>query len=870
MKKQTILKRIAASTLAAVMIFSSVFGNVSMNVRAEGETVKVERSEIATISAKTHVEDLNNLYDGSTSTYVDSKYWEYETNATSPQWYLFELTESAKISQVRIHPRTDSTNGRPTGYTIYAGVSEDALTEVTSGTIDLDHVDWTSIPFTATEAKYVKVELTSSTFEAVHVITAAEVELWKENTTVTEPADTFLLESLVDYVHGEMEKEYYPTVIPKVREKLEASLRSAEALLERGDATQEEVDAAFDELFEIKNMLSYIQGDLTELKALVEEVKAIDLSKYTEESAAKLKEALAEAEDTISLGENAVVDFINNSMNSLTAAKDALVEINAESFRGQVEKKLEYVKNTYVRGEYNFYVDQIYEDRLPRIEKILADPNADVTALKSADNHADDIIKMLDEKNKITGLDKKIYDMIRQMEKEDPSDYTEDTWKNFWEKASTARGVVNNPNSSDERTKEVWDALEKAYNELVKVDRFLGELGRLAAEKALVENEDYTRESWIAFQNALYNVQAKLRESKATIDQETYAELKGNLEKTFAELTKGTRGTEYGRDDVWNSKETSYSIKGGQLYVEKEVQNGDGTTTLTVKWVNDGLDPETRGLMHNIDSNGKPMFQKPEWGKRTFDASTWAEVECMQIEVFTEDGNHEYYYYTSEGKAESFFNDGAYPESMREGFTQEIVVPTGSSVFLTLKTVDHKRWSAETFSVGTYYTKEAVAPDETAPEITVKKEYDEKTNKVTVTLTSNEPIETPEGWTKVNDQTFTKVYDKNGDYSVVAKDAAGNETKASFKVTEIKAKEDPKPEDKPNQGDKPNSEDKPNGGSGSGDGKKTESANQPVATVQAASQSSPKTGDSAQIGLIVTIMAAAGAAALFFRRKTTK
>lgn len=59
---------------------------------------------------------------------------------------------------------------------------------------------------------------------------------------------------------------------------------------------------------------------------------------------------------------------------------------------------------------------------------------------------------------------------------------------------------------------------------------------------------------------------------------------------------------------------------------------------------------------------------------------------------------------------------------------------------------------------------------------------------VTVTIVANEAIYTPEGWTEVKtnkEHEFTKVYSKNGKYSVVIKDKAGNESTINFEVIGI-------------------------------------------------------------------------------------
>ncbi len=56
---------------------------------------------------------------------------------------------------------------------------------------------------------------------------------------------------------------------------------------------------------------------------------------------------------------------------------------------------------------------------------------------------------------------------------------------------------------------------------------------------------------------------------------------------------------------------------------------------------------------------------------------------------------------------------------------------------------------------------------------------------VTVTMTTSENIQTPAGWTKVNDTTYTKVIDQNQTLNFVIKDPLGNQTSVSHTVDNI-------------------------------------------------------------------------------------
>ncbi len=81
---------------------------------------------------------------------------------------------------------------------------------------------------------------------------------------------------------------------------------------------------------------------------------------------------------------------------------------------------------------------------------------------------------------------------------------------------------------------------------------------------------------------------------------------------------------------------------------------------------------------------------------------------------------------------------------------------------------------------------------------------------VQVTITANEPIQTPEGWTKVSDTVFTKLYIENTEEKITIYDLSGNSTDITIFVMGIGSEtgEETKPgeEGKPGDSEKPETE----------------------------------------------------------------
>lgn len=93
----------------------------------------------------------------------------------------------------------------------------------------------------------------------------------------------------------------------------------------------------------------------------------------------------------------------------------------------------------------------------------------------------------------------------------------------------------------------------------------------------------------------------------------------------------------------------------------------------------------------------------------------------------------------------------------------------------------------------------------------VKVEYETTPEGVQVTITANEPIQTPDGWTKVSDTVFTKLYTENTEEKITIYDLSGNSTDITIFVTGIGSETgeetNPGEEGKPGDSEKPETED---------------------------------------------------------------
>lgn len=386
--------------------------------------------------------------------------------------------------------------------------------------------------------------------------------------------------------------------------------------------------------------------------------------------------------------------------------------------REQIEALVEQVNDLYEQGKYTFMVDQSVNQALADAEKKLNNPEATEDNLDWSIKYLNNALAaMNDTKNHLSEIEKKIYWMIVEADAADTSLYTEESWAAYAAECQSARGKLNG-NYDDTEMQKCLDAMEKAQAGLVEVDDNLQQLKKLAEEYGEIENEDYTRESWRAFKGALYDIEALLRENKTELSDEEFNQYKTAVISAKDALIAGTAGQEFGihsaddpEKDVWKSKNTDRNIKGGQLYVSNEVINDDGTTTLTITWINDGKDPET-GRAMKLSTNGKV-----EWKDRAFSESDWKKVKKLRIyyiPVGSDDPLHD----TEYVRYEELTADD------RNRFTKEITLPeaggepiAGTRVFLELS---GNNGEPRTYSLGAYLTR-TQAVDKTE----LQKLYDE-------------------------------------------------------------------------------------------------------------------------------------------------
>lgn len=237
---------------------------------------------------------------------------------------------------------------------------------------------------------------------------------------------------------------------------------------------------------------------------------------------------------------------------------------------------------------------------------------------------------------------------------------------------------------------------------LVEVDPNLITLKDFVKECKAIAYDNYTRESWQNLGAAIAQAEEELNKNLEAIDEDVFNALYDSLQEAKDGLVKASSfGAEYGIDEYWLKKssandgtyvyEGNSKVRGGQLYVSGEVVNGDGTTTLMITWINNGINPVNGGLFRNTYYGSKT-----EYSLRPFTESDWEQNDEWWIDVSG-------CLITMENVPDLYLTPDEY-----DGCTKTVVVPTGTTVDLELQSWGNIGSSAHdtarTYSLGTYYT----------------------------------------------------------------------------------------------------------------------------------------------------------------------
>lgn len=542
------------------------------------------------------------------------------------------------------------------------------------------------------------------------------------------------------------------------------------------------------------NILAQEPEVVPEEETTVEKTPVEEETTATEEPTETPEEATGGNEET-TLNDTTTVNEVTDSpvvlaesslKQSTSYPKPEYEQYTVEELKSMLSEKINEVKNLWeTNGGYDYYKDnrniETVLKHLAKAEEYLAEGNSTAMTFSwRVYEMTNAVTTLTSNANILTEIDKKIYELNKEKESLNEADYTAESWKAYADKLSEAMTKVNGSGTSEEKKQQYYDEIVALKNALVKVDQNLTALKQLVSESETIINSQldtdtqvsYTKESWVTFSKAYTAAFEEVNKNLETIDKDLFDKLYNDLlnAKNGLEEAEKVEGEETGVLDEWTEKKVggSTKIRGGQLYVSNETTNNDGTTTITVTWVNDGTYPLTGGYFHNTNTTTSGKFGG-EYTLRPYKESDFKRAGDPFIDVHYTDLNGEY----------KTIREDLTVDAVVDGFVKEFTVPTGSSISLEISNMGNDYYS---YSLGTYYTKNVVAADKTAP--TVDLSYEMTEEGVKVTLTADEAIQSIDGWTKVSDTQYQRVYAGAVDETITVYDLAGNEAEVQLTLAD--------------------------------------------------------------------------------------
>lgn len=468
--------------------------------------------------------------------------------------------------------------------------------------------------------------------------------------------------------------------------------------------------------------------------------------------------------------------------------------------------------------------------------------------------------------------------VVSEAEALNKEDYLTDPWGVMEEKLQEAKAVLDDPLASDTEIADAAQALRDAIDALVKrADKTELEAAINAAED--LKEEDYTEESWTEMQEKLEAAKEVMDDPEAAQTQADDAAKALNdavdalvVDKTALEEAMKTAEEAIGKEYIYQHDDTWEDFLAAYEHAEDVYENPDAEGVDVRKAAEDLIagynelvfESETPAAWFVI-GNTETAIEENALLNETFDLKFTDNGRLLQFVLngteFRLDGTEDGVLFE---EIQDVLNEGNGGDGKNILIVRDCVPPAGG-VYPTERTY-------------TFYF------DQIAPTAEVAYSTEEPTDgDVVVTITFDEPLagtNLPEGWIlSDNGLIAVKTYQENTEEKAVFTDTAGNAVTAEIRITNIdkttQEPEEPEDPEKPENPENPGQPEKPDGpkepDKQNDPGKKPEQSGSKEDSDKEGGKAAVKTGDNANPGVYVSVMAlSAAAAAVIIRKKEEK
>ena len=273
-----------------------------------------------------------------------------------------------------------------------------------------------------------------------------------------------------------------------------------------------------------------VDADKTALDKLIKEIDDLDEAVYTAESWNALQNVLMSAKDILSK-EDAMQEEVDNIVDLLKAAKDALVEVEIiEANKTALSIAIEMAENASLENVVPAVVEE-FNVALENAQIVYDKDNATQEEVDDAFTRLASVMHMLEFFKGDKAALQKMMDQIANLT---ASEYIESTWNALQAVLPAANEVLDNINAMQEEVDEVYTELVKAFVNLrLKPNKDL--LVDLINKANGLNRANYTSASLKLVEDVMAKASEVLNNPEAT---------KEEVEAAVAELTKALAGLE--------------------------------------------------------------------------------------------------------------------------------------------------------------------------------------------------------------------------------------------------------------------------------------------------------------------------------------
>lgn len=316
---------------------------------------------------------------------------------------------------------------------------------------------WSDFEKAMEEAKKVRDDLNASKSQVSKA--AADLVFAVNDLTEKdkEEANKQVLKTLAETLEDELA---LPIDYPKsVKEQAEKILQEAKDMIDNKSATQDEVDDLAKKVAIIIQKLIPL-ADVTELEALVEKAEKLLKEKYTEETWAKLEEALLEAKNIIDEKEECDDNVVAAAYDKLV---DAIANLKVKTDKRSLQNAIEVAQNI-INNKDNYTPSSIrgLDKELEKAKVVFNNENA---TQKEIDDMTESLLSYII-KAKLKADKTKLVALAGKAQALNATLYTDESYKDVLEQLEKAKSVINNDDATEEEVESAQRALELAISKL--------------------------------------------------------------------------------------------------------------------------------------------------------------------------------------------------------------------------------------------------------------------------------------------------------------------------------------------------------------------------------------------------------------------